>query len=52
MNVANGPATLAMLATQPLAGPSMLLSGLALLAVIVTTGRALRVAAHDPVRGH
>lgn len=46
MNVANGPATAEMLATNPLAAPSMVLSGLALVAVLVTTGRALRVAAH------
>jgi hypothetical protein len=50
MNVANGPATAEMLASNPLAAPSMLLSGLALVAVLVTTGRALRVAAHDPCR--
>lgn len=50
MNVANGPATLAMLADRPLAAPSLLLSGLALAAVLVTTTRALRVAVHDPTR--
>jgi hypothetical protein len=50
MNVANGPATMAMLETNPLAAPAMLLSGLALVAVLVTAGRALRTAAHDPGR--
>ncbi|MBC8092835.1 MAG: hypothetical protein H7Y15_13015, partial [Pseudonocardia sp.] len=50
MNVANGPATVGMLATNPLALPSMTLSGLALLAILTTSARAFRVATHDPSR--
>lgn len=50
MNVANGPATVGMLATNPLALPSMTLSGLAMLAILTTSTRAFRVATHDPSR--
>lgn len=44
MNVGAGPATTRMLATNPAALPSFLLSGAALLAILFTASRAIRVA--------
>lgn len=44
MNVANGPATAQMLATNPVALPSFLLSGAALVAILCAAGSAIRLA--------